>query len=115
MTVTLYGIANCDKVKSARRFLDENGIAHVFHDYRKNGVDAALLTRFVEAFDWQALVNTRGTTWRKLDEATRERVTDAASAIAVLEQHPAAIKRPILQADRQWLIGFDPADWRMLS
>ncbi|MBB98091.1 MAG: ArsC family reductase [Rhodobacteraceae bacterium] len=115
MTVTLYGIANCDKVKSARRFLDENGIAYVFHDYRKAGVDAALLERFLEAFDWQALVNTRGTTWRKLDEATRERVTDAASAVAVLVDNPSAIKRPILEAGHQWLIGFDEASWRTLT
>lgn len=115
MTVTLYGIANCDKVKSARRFLDENGIAHVFHDYRKNGVDAALLERFLAAFDWTALVNTRGTTWRKLDPATRDGVTDAASAIAVLVDNPSAIKRPILEADRQWLIGFDEASWRTLT
>lgn len=114
MTVTLYGIANCDKVKSARRFLDENGVAHVFHDYKKNGVDAVLLERFLAAFDWQALVNTRGTTWRRLDEAARAGVCDAPSAIAVLVANPSAIKRPILEAGHQWLIGFDPATWRTI-
>ncbi|WP_349358343.1 ArsC family reductase [Stappia sp.] len=115
MTATLYGIANCDKVKAARRFLDERGVGYVFHDYRKAGVDADLLRRFVDAFGWEPLVNTRGTTWRKLDAATRDGVTDAASAIAVLEANPSAIKRPILEKGDQWLIGFDAKAWEALG
>ena len=41
MTMILYGIPNCDTVKKARRWLDEQGIAYRFHDVRKDGLDAA--------------------------------------------------------------------------
>ncbi|MHC5655839.1 ArsC family reductase [Stappia sp.] len=115
MSATLYGIANCDKVKKARAFLDEAGVAYVFHDYRKAGVDAALVARFCDAFGWEAVVNTRGTTWRKLSEEVRAGVVDETSTIAVLVDNPSAIKRPILEAGHQWLIGFDPASWSALG
>ena len=69
--VTLYGIKNCDTIKKARRWLDEQQVAYRFHDYRTDGLDRALLERFIAELGWQPLLNTRGTTWRKLDEATR--------------------------------------------
>jgi Spx/MgsR family transcriptional regulator len=114
MSVTLYGIANCDKVRKARAFLDEQGVGHVFHDYRKAGLDRALLERFVDAFGWEALINRKGTTWRRLPEADRDAVTDKDSALALLLDNPSAIKRPILNAGDQWLIGFEPASWSTL-
>jgi Spx/MgsR family transcriptional regulator len=114
MSVTLYGIANCDKVRKARAFLDEQGIGHVFHDYRKAGVDRALLERFADAFGWEALVNRKGTTWRRLPEPDRDAVIDKDSALALLLENPSAIKRPILNAGDQWLIGFEPASWSAL-
>lgn len=114
MSATLYGIATCDKVRKARAFLDEAGIGHVFHDYRRDGIDAALLGRFADAFGWEALVNRAGTTWRKLPEEERAALTGRDSAIALLVEHPAAIKRPILQAGERWLIGFDPRAWSTL-
>lgn len=114
MTATLYGIANCDTVKKARRFLDERGTGYVFHDYKKAGADPALLARFVDAFGWEPIVNRRGTTWRKIDEDTRAGVVDAASAIAVLQANPSAIKRPIIEMDGRWMIGFDEASWSTL-
>ncbi|MAA98920.1 MAG: ArsC family reductase [Stappia sp.] len=114
MSVTLYGIANCDKVRKARAFLDEQGVGHVFHDYRKAGLDRALLERFADAFGWEALINRKGTTWRRLPEADRDAVTDKDSALALLLDNPSAIKRPILNAGDQWLIGFEPASWSTL-
>lgn len=68
--VTLYGIKNCDTIKKARRWLEANNIDYRFHDYRVDGLDSELLNGFINELGWEALLNTRGTTWRKLDETT---------------------------------------------
>jgi len=113
MATTLYGIPNCDTVKRARSWLDTQGIAYRFHDFKKEGVPEAELDRWLEAPGWEALVNRRGTTWRKLDEATRASVTDAATARAVLIAHPSLIKRPVVawQSTRDVTTGFDAQAW----
>ena len=113
MTTTLYGIPNCDTVKRARAWLDEHGVAYRFHDFKKDGVPAAELDRWLEAPGWEALVNRRGTTWRKLDDATRASVVDAASARAVLLANPSLIKRPVVHWDGRPDVttGFDAAAW----
>ena len=92
--VTLYGIKNCDTIKKARRWLEANNIDYRFHDYRVDGLDSELLNDFINELGWEALLNTRGTTWRKLDETTRNKITDAASAAALMTEMPAIIKRP---------------------
>ncbi|MEA1065651.1 ArsC family reductase [Erwinia sp. HR93] len=105
--VTLYGIKNCDTVKKARRWLEQRGIDYRFHDYRADGLDAALLHTFIDALGWEPLLNTRGTTWRRLDEARRATVTDASSAAALMLEMPAIIKRPLLQRPNSpLLVGF---------
>lgn len=113
MTTTLYGIPNCDTVKRARAWLDEHGVAYRFHDFKKEGVPEAELDRWLKAPGWEALVNRRGTTWRKLDDATRASVVDAGSARAVLMANPSLIKRPVVHwKDRADVTtGFDPAEW----
>ena len=75
--ITLYGIKNCDTIKKARRWLETQGIDYRFHDYRVDGLDNTLLQSFINELGWEALLNTRGTTWRKLDEATRNQITNA--------------------------------------
>ncbi len=103
----LYGIKNCDTVKKARRWLDEQQIAYRFHDYRADGLDAALLDTFIAELGWEALLNTRGTTWRKLDETRRESIQNAASAAELMLEMPAIIKRPLLCAPgKPMLLGF---------
>jgi Spx/MgsR family transcriptional regulator len=114
MSTTLYGITNCDTVKRARAWLDEQGIPYRFHDFKKDGVPEAELDRWLRAPGWEALVNRRGTTWRRLDDATRDSVVDAASARAVLLAHPSLIKRPVVN----WgsgigvTTGFDADQWK---
>ena len=109
---TLYGIPNCDTVKKARTWLTEHGIAHAFHDFKKQGVPAAALDRWLAAAGHEKLVNRKGTTWRGLDEATRAAVVDTASARALLLQHASVIKRPVVEwADGAITVGFDAADW----
>jgi len=105
VTTTLYGISNCDTVKKAKRFLDEHAIDYTFHDYRKDGVDQKQVQGWIDELGWEVVLNKRGTTWRKLDEKTRDSV-DEQSAAALLFEHPAMIKRPILTSDNQLLIGF---------
>lgn len=113
MTTTLYGIPNCDTVKRARTWLDEHGIVYRFHDFKKQGVPEAELDRWLVSPGWEALVNRRGTTWRKLDDATRAAVTDTASARAVLIANPSLIKRPVVDWDGADTVttGFDAMLW----
>ena len=103
----MYGIKNCDTVKKARRWLDAQQIAYRFHDYRADGLDAALLDTFIAELGWEALLNTRGTTWRKLDDARRESIQKAPAAAALMLEMPAIIKRPLLCAPgKPMLLGF---------
>ena len=113
MTTTLYGIPNCDTVRRARAWLDARGVPYGFHDFKTHGVPEAELDRWLAAPGWEALVNRRGTTWRRLDEATRAGVIDAASARAVLLAHPSLVKRPVVDwgPGREATIGFDAARW----
>ena len=109
----MYGIKNCDTIKKARRFLAAAGIECEFHDYRASGLSDALLTQFIDQLSYQTLLNTRGTTWRKLSEAEREAVTDSESAKALMLAHPAVIKRPVLRApDGTLLVGFSEAAYQ---
>ena len=104
---TLYGISNCDTVRKARAWLDANGRAHVFHDYRKAGVDLTRLRGWVERLGWETVLNRAGTTFRKLPEAERTDL-DAGRAVALMLAHPSAIKRPILESGAVLLAGFSP-------
>lgn len=106
----MYGIKNCDTVKKARNALTASGIDYRFHDYRADGLDAALLQHFIDRLGYEALLNTRGTTWRRLPEAERAAIKDAASASAVMLAQPAIIKRPLLAApDGSLLPGYSAA------
>jgi Spx/MgsR family transcriptional regulator len=111
---TLYGITNCDTVKRARAWLGEQGVAYHYHDFKKDGVPEAELDRWLDAPGWEALVNRRGTTWRRLDDATRTAVVDRASARAALLANPSLIKRPVVNwgAKAGVTTGFDAALWK---
>jgi Spx/MgsR family transcriptional regulator len=108
-SITVYGIPNCDTVKRARAWLDEQGLAYQFHDYKKAGVPADLLPRWMAELGWDKVINRAGTTWRKLDETTKAGVSDAASAAALAQAQPSVIKRPLVQwADGRLSLGFTP-------
>ncbi|RRJ85114.1 ArsC family reductase [Aestuariirhabdus litorea] len=104
--VTLYGIKNCDTMKKARTWLDQQGIEYRFHDYKTEGVPAEEFAGHLQQLGWEALVNRRGTTWRKLPEAVREG-TSAATALALICEHSSLIKRPLLVAGEHRLLGFN--------
>ena len=109
--ITLYGIKNCDSVKKARRWLDSHGVEYRFHDFRAQGLDPKQLDGWLQELGWEALLNRRGTTWRRLPEALRADIGAAAARKLMLE-HPALIKRPLLQADGRHLLGFTEAEYR---
>ncbi|HEM7143437.1 TPA: ArsC family reductase [Providencia stuartii] len=112
----MYGIKNCDTIKKARRYLEDNGINYQFHDYRVEGIDDALLSTFIAQLGWEVLVNKRGTTWRKLSDAEKNAVVDAESAKKVLLAEPAMIKRPILaSADNRYLVGFSADEYQQFT
>lgn len=110
MTVTVYGIPNCDTVKKARAWLDAAGVDHVFHDYKKAGVDAATLNRWADVTGWEPLLNRAGTTFRKLADADKADI-DRVKAIALMVANPSMIKRPVVESAGSLLVGFKPEDW----
>ena len=110
--ITVYGIPNCDTVKKARVWLDEHGVAFAFHDFKKAGVDAALIEGWLADVSIDALVNRRGTTWRALDDAHKASADTQAGAIALLVAQPSMIKRPVLSiGGRVAALGFDAAQY----
>ena len=107
----VYGIANCDTVRKARAWLDARGVAYEFVDFRKSTPGRATLQGWCAAVGWEALLNRRGLTWRRLDESDRARVVDAPSAVEAMLAHPSAIRRPVVEAGATVVVGFDPEDW----
>ena len=104
-----YGIKNCDTVRKALHWLEENQIEYQFCDYKKDGIDEKKLQQFVKKFGWQKVLNSKGTTFRKLSDT--EKPTDLLSAIALMQKQPSIIKRPIIEGDGIWLIGFDAGEY----
>ncbi len=110
MTITLYGIKNCDTVKKARAWLDARDMAYDFHDYKVAGIDEARLRGWEEEFGWEKVLNRAGTTFRKLPDSDKADL-DADKAIALMRAQPSMIKRPLLDLGRRRLLGFVVADW----
>jgi arsenate reductase len=107
VTITLYGIRNCDTVKKARTWLDARKIEYAFHDYKTAGIAAEHLQRWCKELGWETLLNRAGTTFRKLPEAEKQGL-DAGKAIALMLAQPSMIKRPVLDLGKQRLVGFKP-------
>jgi Spx/MgsR family transcriptional regulator len=107
MTVTIYGIKNCDTMKKARTWLEEHDVAYDFHDYKASGIDRAHLETWTQEAGWETVLNRAGTTFRKRPEDARENL-DREKAIALMLEQPSMIKRPVVEADGKLLIGFKP-------
>jgi Spx/MgsR family transcriptional regulator len=107
----VYGITNCNTVKSARAWLDARARRYEFIDYKKAPPTAELLARWCAAFGWEKVLNRRGTTWRMLDVKVQNGVKDEKSAIALMLAKPSIIKRPIVEFGKTLLLGFDEAEF----
>lgn len=110
MSITLFGIPNCDTVKKSRDWLGQHGLAYAFHDYKKSGIDRATLVGWVDRLGWEVVLNRAGTTFRKLPEAARSDL-DSDKAIALLLAQPSMIKRPVVEYAGGLLVGFKPEAW----
>lgn len=114
-TITVHGIPNCDTVKKSRAWLQDRGIDYQFHDFKKQGLSPAQVDRWIAATGWEALVNRKGTTWRKLDGGVQAGVVDAHSARALMQREPSVIKRPVVEWGDTVTVGFDPARWERMA
>ena len=110
---TLFGISNCDTVKKARKWLDNNQHSYRFHDFRKDGIEAQQVRGWVAALGWETLINKRSTTWKALDEETKTALSDQ-SVIDVILANPTLIKRPLLELDGTVRVGFKETDYQQL-
>ena len=113
MTVTVFGIKNCDTMKRARAWLETHKIAHRFHDYKTTGIDKATLEAWAKKVGWEALLNRAGTTFKKLPDADKENITEK-KAIALMLAQPSMIKRPVLEAKGKLTVGFKPEEYKKL-
>lgn len=104
----MYGIKNCDTVKKARTWLDGKGIVYRFHDFRVDGLDAPTLALWRDALGWEKLLNKSSTTFRGLPDDDRNGL-DAEKAAALMLAYPTMIKRPVLDVDGRFMVGFKPA------
>lgn len=114
MTVTLYGIRNCDTVKKARRWLDDAGVAYAFHDYKVAGIERHRLERWTAELRWERLINRSGTTFRKLPDADKAGL-DATGAIALMLEQPSMIRRPVVEHPGGIIVGFDERGFAALK
>lgn len=106
----LYGIKNCDTVKKARKWLDDNGIAYEFHDFKKDGLTSEKLSQWEQAIGWETLINKRGTTWRKLPDELRDNMS-AQSAHQIMLENTSIIKRPVVERGDEVTVGFNADEW----
>jgi len=111
--ITVYGIKNCDSVKKARKWLTENHLEYQFHDFRSDGLSAELIQGFMARGDWEKLLNKRSTSWKQLEAAQKENLTEA-SVMALMLETPTLIKRPVLVTESQFFIGFNLEHYQKL-
>ncbi|MGR5146785.1 ArsC family reductase [Photobacterium alginatilyticum] len=109
-TVT-YGIKNCDTIKKMKKWLEAENIEYRFHDYRTDGLDQAMLETFEAQLGWEAMVNKRGTTYRQLSDEQKAGL-NRESALTLMLEYPAMIKRPLLVHNESYHLGFKPAQYQ---
>lgn len=108
----IYGIKNCNTVKSALDWLKKHQIDYEFHDYKTKGIEGGKLKQWIAQVGWESLVNKKGTTWRQLDDKTKAKVTNQAEAIRLMLEKTSVIKRPLIEnKDKVVALGFDEAEY----
>jgi Spx/MgsR family transcriptional regulator len=111
MSITIYGIKNCDTMKKARAWLDKHGVDYAFHDYKTAGIERERLERWAKKADWETLLNRAGTTFKKLPDKDKDGVTEK-TAIWLMLAQPSMIKRPVLElGGGKLLVGFKPEQY----
>ena len=111
--VTLYGISNCDTVKKARKWLDTADVDYAFHDFRVDGLDEPQVIAWVNELGWETIINRRSTSWRELEPAARDAMSNTTAVSAILAA-PTLIKRPLLDTGESRYVGFSEASYAKL-
>lgn len=104
--VTIYGIKNCNTMKKIFGWFDRNDVAYDFHDYKKQGIDEAVIKNAIDSFGWEKVINTRGMTWRKVDQSVKDTMGNE-KALGFAAEKPSAIKRPLIVSGKDMIFGFD--------
>lgn len=110
--IRLYGISNCDTVRKAKKWLDQHNVPYSYHDLRKDGLNEAQLDRWLRAVGWEALLNRRGLSWRRLNAEDRADM-DAAKARSLMLRNPTLIRRPVAEYKGEVRVGFTPHDYAL--
>lgn len=108
----VYGIKNCNTVKKALNWLDDNQLNYTFHDFKKEPATQEKLESWEKEVSWELLLNKRGTTWLKLTDEQQSSVKDAASANILLLENNSMIKRPVIESKEGILVGFDETEYK---
>jgi len=109
--IEIYGIKNCDTMKKAFRWLDEHDVPYKLHDYKKDGFDAAVIEKAIAQHGWEKVLNKRGTSWRALDDRAKAEM-DADRAVSAAAENPSMVKRPLMIAQGEIILGFDEDDYQ---
>lgn len=112
--ITLYGIKNCDTVKKARRWLDDNQISYHFHDFRTDGLTETQIQHWLQSIPLDTLLNKRSTSWRQLTEQQKS-LTERDALIALMLEIPTLIKRPVLAKPQHVLVGFSADTYQQFT
>ena len=111
--ITLYGIPNCDTMKKARKWLEENNLQYTFHNYKKEGITRDKISKWCNKAGIDKILNRRGTTWRKLDQETAASLNEE-GLLQLMSEQPSLIKRPVVEKGAKLLVGFSPDEFRSL-
>ncbi len=111
--IALYGISQCDRVKKARTWLEKQGLAYRFHDFRIEGLSGEELKRWCAQLGWQRVLNQRSTTWRQLPADSQQELNED-RALALLLAHPTLIKRPVLVVNGTVYLGFNEIEYQKI-
>lgn len=101
-------------MKKAFNWLDEHGITYTFHDYKKQGITADKINEWLKQTDVTKLINTRGTTFKKLTPEQQERISNKSAAMEIIFNQPSMIKRPLVEVNNKVVLGFNAADWETI-
>ena len=103
----IFVLKSCDSSRAALRALRASGIEPLVIDIRDDGVSPVDRAEMIAALG-PGVVNRASTTWRGLSEAERSRDTDA-----LLAQYPTLMKRPVIEFDGKWFMGWgkDTQSW----
>lgn len=110
----VYGIPNCNTVKKAQDWLKANNIAYEFHDFKKLGISESKLKEWTKFKPWETLLNKNGTTWKKLDPESQQKITSEQAAFSLMQEKTSSIKRPVIETNTGIMVGFDEQAYQQL-